>query len=471
MEFQRRAHAVVIGGSIAGLCAARVLGDHFARVTLVERDSLPHGVEHRPGAPQAHHLHLLLLRGLHELERLFPGIENDLAQQGAGRVDLGSDVAHYTEWGWAPRARIDVAPLTMSRLLLESCIRARVFRELPNLTRLEATRVTGLKVRHLTHGTIVTGVRTSDAQRPELEADLVVDASGRNSRALEWLEVHGLPSPPEERVDPLAGYASRFYELAPEPRRWWRGMIIDAKLPTLRRWGMLMPIEDGRVGVTVGGINGEYPPGEESAFHDFVEHLASPALARAIATARPISPIHTHRALSNRARHFERWSSEVGGFIALGDSAVAFNAAYGQGMSMAAAAVNTLNALLRERVSGGVNAPFAFTRRFHREQWRQLRTAWGVATGADLRWPATEGARPRGHALSTALGNMIVRAANHDPDLRRRLGPVVQLLVEPASLLASPSFLTRLVVAEMRRRVGASLLLEAPLEFDETLSH
>lgn len=468
MEFQRRAHAVVIGGSIAGLCAARVLGDHFARVTLVERDSLPQGVAHRAGAPQAHHLHLLLLRGLLELERLFPGLELELTAQGAGRVDLGSDVAHFTEWGWAPRARIDVAPLTMSRLLLESCVRTRVFRELKNLTRLEGVRVTGLKVRHLTNGTLVTGVRTSDPERPELEADLVVDASGRNSRALEWLEQHGVASPSEELVDPLAGYASRFYELAPNPRRWWRGMIIDAKLPKLRRWGMLMPIENGRVGVTVGGINGEYPPGEEAAFHDYVEKLASPALSRAIASAKPITAIHTHRALSNRARHFERWSSEVGGFIALGDSAIAFNAAYGQGMSMAAAAVNTLNTLLGERTAA-TQTPFALTRRFHREQWRQLRTAWGVATGADLRWPATEGARPRGHALSTAFGNMIVRAANHDPNLRRRLGPVVQLLVEPASLLMSPGFLTRLVVAELRRRMGSSLLLQAPLELDENL--
>ena len=34
-------HAVVIGGSIAGLAAAGVLARHFERVTLLERDEYP----------------------------------------------------------------------------------------------------------------------------------------------------------------------------------------------------------------------------------------------------------------------------------------------------------------------------------------------------------------------------------------------------------------------------------------------
>src|SRR6516162_1459312 len=53
-------HALVIGGSMAGLATARVLADHFERVTLVERDELPDSVEHRKGVPQGRHLHGLL---------------------------------------------------------------------------------------------------------------------------------------------------------------------------------------------------------------------------------------------------------------------------------------------------------------------------------------------------------------------------------------------------------------------------
>src|SRR4051812_10558458 len=134
MQNQKRAHVIVIGAAISGLCAARALSALFGRVTLIERDQLPTSSEHRPGVPQSHHVHALLLRGLLELERLFPGIERELTEAGAARVDLGTEVAHCTEWGWAPRARdIAIAPLTMSRLLIESVVRARVRRELPNL--------------------------------------------------------------------------------------------------------------------------------------------------------------------------------------------------------------------------------------------------------------------------------------------------------------------------------------------------
>ena len=53
-------HAVVVGGGMAGLLTARVLVDHFERVTLVERDALPDSAQHRKGVPQGHMLHVLL---------------------------------------------------------------------------------------------------------------------------------------------------------------------------------------------------------------------------------------------------------------------------------------------------------------------------------------------------------------------------------------------------------------------------
>ena len=55
-------HALVIGGSLAGLLAARVLSDHFERVTIVERDHYPDQAEFRSGVPQARHLHVLLAK-------------------------------------------------------------------------------------------------------------------------------------------------------------------------------------------------------------------------------------------------------------------------------------------------------------------------------------------------------------------------------------------------------------------------
>ena len=53
-------HAVVLGGSMAVLLAARVLTEHFERVSLVERDRYPADPIFRPGVPQGHHIHILL---------------------------------------------------------------------------------------------------------------------------------------------------------------------------------------------------------------------------------------------------------------------------------------------------------------------------------------------------------------------------------------------------------------------------
>ena len=62
--------AVVIGGSIAGLAAARLLTRHFSRVVVVERDVRPDvaiaeaafAVWDRPSVPQFRHSHAFLAR-------------------------------------------------------------------------------------------------------------------------------------------------------------------------------------------------------------------------------------------------------------------------------------------------------------------------------------------------------------------------------------------------------------------------
>ena len=81
-----REHAIVIGGSMAGLLAGRVLSDHFARVTILERDPVHDYAESRKGQPQTRHLHGLLANGLNIIRRFFPGIEQALADGVAQQV-------------------------------------------------------------------------------------------------------------------------------------------------------------------------------------------------------------------------------------------------------------------------------------------------------------------------------------------------------------------------------------------------
>jgi 2-polyprenyl-6-methoxyphenol hydroxylase-like FAD-dependent oxidoreductase len=63
LSCHRRKHAIVVGGSMTGLLAARVFADYFEQVTIVERDRFPAIGEPRRGVPQGRHTHGLLASG------------------------------------------------------------------------------------------------------------------------------------------------------------------------------------------------------------------------------------------------------------------------------------------------------------------------------------------------------------------------------------------------------------------------
>src|SRR5262249_51793026 len=119
-------HALVIGGSLAGVLAARVLADHFATVTVLERDRYPEGPVPRKGVPPAGHAQVLLGRGQQILEELFPGITAELAAAGAPCLDAAGDIAWLTRSGWAARFASGLRLLSASRDLLEWAVRQRV---------------------------------------------------------------------------------------------------------------------------------------------------------------------------------------------------------------------------------------------------------------------------------------------------------------------------------------------------------
>ncbi|HJU12398.1 MAG TPA: FAD-binding protein, partial [Candidatus Binataceae bacterium] len=220
-------HAVVIGGSFSGLAAGRVLSEFFDHVTVLDRDTFPDGIEDRAGVPQARHVHGLLVRGLIEYEKLFPGFEQLAVSKGATFHDHTLDFVVLRPQGWQPRYRSDLKFLSASRELIESCVREK-FRQIPNVELRERTAVIGLQV----SGQRCVGVLvpSSDRGHPEtIEADLVVDASGSVSRVPMWLEQIGITPPSETIVDPLAGYASRWFQGPtrwPDEWWWWAGAYI-----------------------------------------------------------------------------------------------------------------------------------------------------------------------------------------------------------------------------------------------------
>jgi 2-polyprenyl-6-methoxyphenol hydroxylase-like FAD-dependent oxidoreductase len=206
--------AVVLGASMGGLLAARVLHDDFGEVVLVERDSLS-GSGHRKGVPQGRHTHALLARGGQTVERFFPGITDELVAEGAVLADPVGDARRFIGGGYYCRQPCGRKGILAGRPLFEAHVRRRLL-ALPNIRLRSEHDVIGLA----TDAGRVTGARiapTAGAGPEEtLPADLVVDATGRGSKAPAWLAELGYAAPEEEKVQVGLGYSTRYYRRRPE---------------------------------------------------------------------------------------------------------------------------------------------------------------------------------------------------------------------------------------------------------------
>ena len=345
-------HAIVMGGSIAGLLAARVLTDHFDRVTIVERDRFPESDQSRKGVPQGRHVHVLLAKGQEIISQLFPGIVSALHEKGSIPFDPAADMRWHHFGGFKDRRASGIAALSMSRPLLESEIRRRVL-GLKNLTAIEGcdveapvasddrARITGIGIHH-----------RSGRTRETLHADLIVDATGRGSQSPRWLESLGYTRPQESTIKVDVGYTSRTYRRNP-------GDLTGAKVvyalptpPRERRMGGLFPIEGDRWLVTLGGWLGDHAPDDERGFLDFARSLPDPEICNFLTRSVPLTHFVVHKFPSNLRRHYEtvpRWPE---GYLVVGDAMCSFNPIYGQGMTVSALDALTLDACLKERRSG-----------------------------------------------------------------------------------------------------------------------
>ena len=441
--------AVVIGGSLAGMCAARVLSEFVDNVTIVERDAYPEAHEFRPGVPQARHVHNLLARGLLELEDLFPGFEQGMRECGAVAVESGWDVATRLPNGWSQRYHTGLWQLYASRPLIESTILG-LCRLLHNVTFVERTEVTALRAagEARRYCTGVEVLSRDDEKTRNLDANLVVDASGAHSRAAEWLRQLELELPEDEVVDGHNGYSSRWFSQPPEQAWpadwWWKVVFLRIATPEHPYVIAFFPIENRRWLLSYIGVNKQYPPSREDQFTSALAKLASPVINQMVRRMEPISPVYPSRATRNRWRHYEQVRKPLGRFIAIADAACSYNPRFGQGMSAAAVSARILNDCLAKY---GVRDP-RMAGRFFSAQARFQHTPWLFAAADDLRFADTLGDRTAAMRLFNWYRPIVARCSNQR--VGERLAEVTQF-VRPLSSLFTPQIVSRLVVAEIRR--------------------
>ncbi len=438
MPHVARTHAVVIGAGMAGLTAAQALSRHFGKVTVLERDLLPAEPAPRSGTPQARHAHMLLAGGLKALQTLFPGFERDLAEAGAVKIRTGKDI-RLERPGFDPFPIRDLGfdTFCMSRPMLEAVTRRRV-QQTPNIDVSVRSRVTKLigsrdKMR-------VEAVLYDSENGPAvtLEADLVVEASGRCGLTLQLLNELSLQKPEETEIGIDQAYATTIVERPLDRGDDWLGNIVLPAAPVSSRGAFLFPIEKQRWLLSIGGNHGDAPPGDRTGFMDFVKSLRTPTIYDAIKDARPLTDIARYQLPCSTRRHFERLESFPAGLLAIGDALCRFNPVFGQGMSVAAQEAVLLDRLLAE------DTPMErLASDFFAGIQSAIETPWGVAV-TDFVYPATRGIRPPDLAQRLQYGMALTKLAAQDPEVHLLTAEVSQLL-KPQAALREPTLAARVV--------------------------
>lgn len=429
-------HAVVVGGSLAGLLAAHVLAGHADRVTVVERDRFPEGTEARPGVPQGRHPHVLLQGGQAAMESLLPGFLAELRAAGAPRVGMPSDMVLWQNGRWFRRLPATTHIYTGSRAQLEALVRRRVLAnsaisvvqgtDAVGLVG-DASRVRGVLLRNRSAG--------AGSEHRALAADLVVDASGSGTKAPQWLAAIGAETPDEETIDTGLAYASRVY-------RGRKGVLDGETLgyyvypnPDQVHAGGALPLEDGSHLVIVSGLRGDEPPTGDDEFEAYTKRLAHPLLDRWLEEAEPLTPAFGYRRTANIRRRYDLPGRRPAGFLATGDALCTFNPIYGQGMAIAA-----MSALaLRDALADRRRTPT--TRRVQQAVLAASRLAWDISAGADRKMPGAVGTavdgRPSDRVADWYLSRVTERSPG-DPVVGRAFRSVLTLSAPVTALFAPP---------------------------------
>ncbi|UFR00597.1 NAD(P)-binding protein [Streptomyces sp. Go40/10] len=439
--------AVVVGAGIAGLVAAAALSlaEPALRIVVLDRDELPEGPENRRGVPQGQHAHLLMAGGLSALESLFPvSVRDRLLDAGAHEIALGNGMlARTPDSGWLRRwRRSGPHMITCTRALLDWVVRQALLDSCPNVSIHQAT-VEGL----LGDAGRVHGVRISGADErlgSAVEADLVIDASGRGSGSLKWLAGIGITGVEERRLDSGLTNATRIYR-TPAGAESFPLTVVQANPYDGRpgRSAMVLPIEGNRWMVSAGGTRGGEPPQDPEGFLRYTLDLPHPIVGQLIAGAEPLTNVVVSRgrSTSNARRYFERSARWPERFIVLGDALATFNPAYGQGMSVAALGAQVLARELRRT---GLAAP-GLSRRVLHGAARHVDTAWATAVGMDVLYPGVVGGQP-GFAdrVAARYARRLTRAATGSFDAAAALWDVTSLRAAPTRVLHPRALLAAL---------------------------
>ncbi|HYJ55202.1 MAG TPA: FAD-dependent monooxygenase [Mycobacterium sp.] len=442
-------HAVVLGASMSGLLATRVLADFYETVTVVERDVLPDDPANRRGVPQGRHTHALLSRGAQILEELFPGLLDELVAAGApvwGDGDLAKMYLCFNGHRLVRSGKLAdheaFVTYFSSRPFLECQVRRRL-RAIANVMVLgghdvaeltstaDRTRVTGVRVEN----------RDGGAER-QLTTDVLVDAMGRGAHTPAFLETLGYDRPVEDTIVMHMTYVSQLLRI-PAGALHETGVIVGPA-PGRPTGMFLSGYEDDTWMFTVFGMVGHEPPGDRAGMIAFADHYAPAHILAAVRAAEPLGDVARYRMPSSQWRRYDKMRRFPDGLLVCGDAMCSFNPIYGQGMTLSALDAVALRDCLRR---GDHNLP----QRYFRTAAKYIRVPWQMGAGADLAFPEVKGQRRLSMRLMNRYADWALTACESDTVTIERFFKVNNLIDPPIRLL-HPSFVFRAATANLRHR-------------------
>jgi len=298
----------------------------------------------------------------------------------------------------------------------------------------------------------VTGVRIIRRQagsaEESLNADLVVDASGRGSRSPAWLVELGYERPFEEAVKVGVTYTSCQYRRKPEHIPGVNAVVMAAS-PENPRVGVLLSQEGGRWMLTVAGYLGEQAKPDQAGLLEFVHCLPDPAIYQVIKDAEPIGEPAAHKIPSNLRRRYEQLARFPQGYLVMGDALASFNPVYAQGMSVAAMEAAALDNCLAQGEA-------RLAQRFFKQAGKIIDIPWSTAVGNDLRFPEVEGPRNGMVRFINWYIGKLHHAAQHDAVVSVAFLKVVNL-VEPPPSVMHPRIMWRVLRGNLGSRASKKM--------------
>jgi len=451
---------LVAGAGIAGLGAALALCDGARRVTVLDRDPPPPDLSpdeafyrwERKGATQLRHSHAFIGRLTALIRDRYPDLMAELLAEGTRIFGFAEGLPPTLENAYvAAKGDADMALLFSRRTTLELVMR-RYAARLPNVAFLTNTAVRGLLTRRENGKLVVEGLKVErDGSAEEMRADVVVDATGRNTAFPDWLRSEGIEI--REEASPCGIlYYTRHYRL---------------------RDGQDEPARDGTPG---GGDLGYIKFGVFIADNrHFSVTLATPeietemrmavvrpeifdAICMALPgamrwmnpeRAEPVSPVYSMGNLTNVWRHFLKdGEPQALGFFALGDAAVRTNPLYGRGCSSGVVEAH----LLRDALDA-TGDPAQRARIYEHEVHRVIRPYFNSMVQLDLQ-AIRRAEHERDPHYAPGLRARIVKsfaddglmpAQRADLEVSRALARIFHMLDEPTDFLKRPAIVARIL--------------------------